>query len=119
MRELLIASLVALGLGAAPRLSAHTYSAQECLEGGDFITHAAQARDNGMTKSDFLDRLTGDIRLIQAYPPELRWFVADPEDADFLRDESARVFDAPVEPEAHRRQFLMHCFDRALRAERG
>lgn len=89
----------------------HERTLQECLEGGDFIAHAAEARDNGMTKAEFLGRLVDDIRLIQAFPPQLRWFVVDPEDAEFLHEEAAKVFDTPLKPEAHRAQFLSRCFE--------
>ena len=96
---------------------AHVLSLEECLEGGDFIAHAAQARDNGSTKAEFLDRLVADILLIQAFPPQLRWFIADPGDAEFLHAETARVFDSPLHPEAHRAQFLSRCFERSRRVE--
>src|SRR5438445_382351 len=112
MRVWLGVLLLGLALSFAPRATAHVLSLQECFEGGDFIAHAAEARGNGMTKAAFLDHLVADIRLIQAFPPELRWFVADPEDADFLYAEAARVFDTPQPPEAHRAQFLSRCFDR-------
>jgi len=90
----------------------HPLSLQECFEGGDFIAHAAEARDNGMTKRDFVERLVADVYLIQAFPPELRWFVVDPEDAEFLQSEASRVFDSPRPPEMHRADFLSRCFDR-------
>jgi hypothetical protein len=99
---------------AATPSPAHPLSLQECFEGGDFIAHAAEARDNGMTKSAFNDRLLADIYLIQAFPRELRWFVQDPDDAEFLVAEAALVFDRPQPPEAHRSQFLSRCFDRKL-----
>ena len=89
---------------------------QECFEGGDFIAHAAQARDNGITKTAFNDKLLGDIYLIQAFPRELRWFVQDPDDAEFLFAEATIVFDSPRAPEAHRSDFLSRCFDRKLGA---
>jgi hypothetical protein len=90
----------------------HAPSLQECFEGGDFIANAAQARDNGMPKSVFIDRLVADVYTIQAFPPELRWFVVDPQDAEFLMAEASQVFDRPVPPEAHRADFLSRCFDR-------
>jgi hypothetical protein len=96
---------------AAPS-TAHTLSPQECFEGGDFIAHAAEARDNGVTKAAFIDRLVSDVYLIQAFPRELRWFVLDPEDAEFLQSEALRVFDRPRPPETHRAEFLSRCFDR-------
>jgi hypothetical protein len=104
-----------LTLAALP-LAAHPLSLQECFEGGDFIAHAAQARDNGMTKAAFNDKLLADFYLIQAFPPELRWFVQDPEDAEFLLFEATTVFDEPRPPEAHRTEFLSRCFDRKLGA---
>jgi hypothetical protein len=96
--------------------SAHPLSLQECFEGGDFIAHAAEARDNGMTKAAFKDKLLADIYLIQAFPPDLRWFVQDPEDGEFLLAEATTVFDRPQTPEAHRSGFLSRCFDRKLGA---
>ncbi len=89
----------------------HQRALQECLEGGDFIAHAAEARDNGITKAEFMNRLLDDIRLIQAFPPQLRWFVVDAEDAEFLHEEATKVFDTPRPPEAHRAQFLSRCFE--------
>jgi hypothetical protein len=112
MRVAFALGLLALVARAASPAAAHTLSPQECFEAGDFIAHAAQSRDNGMTREVFLDKLVDDIRLIQTFPPSLRWFVVDPEDAEFLHAESSRVFDAPKLPEAHRAQFLSHCFDR-------
>ena len=102
---------IALAWTASP---AHPLSLQECLEGGDFIAHAAEARDNGMTRAAFCDKLLADIYLIQAFPRELRWFVQDPDDGEFLLDEATRVFDRPERPETHRTQFLARCFDRKL-----
>ena len=106
---------IALGLFAlllASPAAAHPLSPQECLEGGDFIAHAAQSRDNGMTREAFLGKLVDDIRLIQSFPPSLRWFVVDPADAEFLHAEASDIFDVPDAPEAHRARFLARCFDR-------
>ena len=99
-------------IAAAAPAGAHPLSLQECFEGGDFIAHAAQARDNGVTKAAFNDKLTADIYLIQAFPRELRWFVVDSEDAEFLQIEASLVFDRPQAPESHRADFLSRCFDR-------
>lgn len=115
MRALLAVMVLGMVLAASSRAGAHALSLQECLEGGDFVAHAAQARDNGVTRAVFLDRLVADIRLIQSFPAPLRWFVADADDAEFLHAESARVFDAPDAPETHRAQFLKRCFDRSER----
>ena len=97
--------------GAGAPAGGHPRTLEECLEGGDFIANAAFSRDNGMTREAFLGRLVDDIRLIQAFPPELRWFVVDPDDAQFLHEEASKVFDAPLRPEAHRAQFLSRCFE--------
>ena len=105
----LLLFVVATGSGAPA--GGHQRTLQECLEGGDFIANAASARDNGMTKMEFMNRLVDDIRLIQAFPPQLRWFVVDPEDAELLHTEASKVFDTPLRPDAHRVQFLSHCFD--------
>jgi hypothetical protein len=105
------ALLFVVATGANVPAGAHERTLQECLEGGDFIANAARARDNGMTKAEFLNRLLDDVRLIQAFPPQLRWFVLDPEDADFLATEASKVFDTPLRPEAHRAQFLSRCFE--------
>ena len=106
-----IALLFGMVLTFASPLAAHELSMQECFEGGDFIANAAMSRDNGIAKDEFVDRLVGDIRVIQAFPRELRWFVADPEDAEFLHAEATLVFDRPQRPESHRAQFLSRCFD--------
>jgi len=111
-RRIGLALLVLATLAGASQAAGHALSPQECLEGGDFIAHAAQSRDNGMARATFLDNLVADIRLIQAFPAELRWFVVDPEDAVFLHGEASKVFDAPQLPEVHRAQFLSLCFDR-------
>ena len=115
MRVCLAALMLGTVLGFAPRVTAHALTLQECFEGGDFIANAAMARDNGIDETQFVDRLVADIRLIQAFPPELRWFVADPEDAEFLHAEATRVFERPQRPETHRAQFLSRCFDRMAR----
>jgi hypothetical protein len=117
MRIWLAALVFGSALGIASHAAAHALSLQECFEGGDFIANAALARDNGIRKDEFVDRLVADIRLIQAYPPELRWFVADPDDAEFLHAEASRVFDRPQRPEAHRAVFLSHCFERMARLD--
>ena len=52
-------ALLVFALAITATAEAHVLSLDECLEGGDFIAHAAQARDNGTTKAEFLDRLVG------------------------------------------------------------
>ena len=112
-----IALLFGTVLTFVPPLAAHPLSLQECFEGGDFIANAAMSRDNGIAKDEFVDRLLGDISVIQAFPPQLRWFVVDPEDAKFLHTETISVFDRPRRPESHRAQFLTRCFDRMARLD--
>ena len=84
----------------------------ECLEGSDFIANAAVARDNGIARDAFVDRLEADMTLIHAFPPELRWFVKDADDERFLHAQVETVFDAPAAPADHRNAFLRACFQR-------
>ncbi len=92
--------------------SASALTVEECFEGSDFIANAARARDNGIPRATFLERMEGDFLLIKAYPPELRWFAKDEADEQFLLRWARDVFDAPVEPERHRARFLSACLDR-------
>ena len=94
--------------------SASTLSMAECFEGSDFIANAAQARENGVSRAEFLGRLQDDIELIQAYPPQLRWFAKDRADEVFLYDAARQVFDQPYTPEEHRARFLAACLDRGM-----
>jgi len=114
MRALLLAAGLAWAAGAA----AHPHSARECREGGDFIQHAALARDAGATRERFIERLEGDFVAIHAFAPELRWFARDRADEAFLRAEVYAVFDSPVSSEAHRDAFLERCARRAERLAR-
>jgi hypothetical protein len=84
----------------------------ECLEGADFIANAARARDNGVTRARFMAQLAADLVTIRAFPAELRWFVKDPDDEQFLATAARRVFDDPATPVDHRSDFLRACFDR-------
>jgi hypothetical protein len=76
----------------------------DCIEDGEFVANAAHARVNGMERADFIGRMQDDFRLIQAFPPELRWFARDADDEAFLLATAASVFDAPDAPERHRRE---------------
>ena len=98
--------------------TAHPHSARECREGGDFIRNAALARDAGYTREFFVGRLEEDFVMIRAFPPDLRWFVRDPGDEEFLRSEVEAVFGTPTSSDQHRAGFLQRCILRAER-ERG
>lgn len=101
--------LAALSCGLVAAAGAHELTLQECLEGSDFIRHAAMSRDYGMTREAFLERMQSDLVLIQQYPPELRWFVQDEADAELLTGAATLVFDSPQTPEAHQSEFLEAC----------
>jgi hypothetical protein len=109
MRRLLVAILLAWSAGAA----AQAHSARECREAGDFIRNAALSRDGGTTREFFVGRLEEDLLTIRAFPPDLRWFVRDQDDEQFLRAEVEAVFDAPESSERHRAGFLERCARRA------
>jgi len=81
--------------GLSCAAAAHDLTLAECVEGGDFIMHAAMSRENGMTREAFLERMESDIRLIQAFPPQLRWFVQDEDDEQLLTWAARLVFDSP------------------------
>lgn len=95
---------------------AGTPTPEECWEGGEFIRNAAFAREAGMGRSAFLERMESDFRLIQNFPPDLRWFVKDRDDELFLLAAAARVFDVPGRPMEHESVFLSACFSRAVGA---
>lgn len=87
--------------------------ASECVEAGDFIKNAALARDSGMAEEDFLSRIRDDIEIIQAFPPHLRWFVQDEEDAAFLIAAAMDVFQKPRLAAEHQRDFVRACMVKA------
>lgn len=89
--------------------AAHAPSVTECTEGSDFIRDAALARDNGMNETGFMERLQQDIRLIQAFPPALRWFVQDDDDVAFLVSAAGEVFRQPKTPAMHQEKFFKAC----------
>lgn len=107
--QLALAALLGL---SAWTVHAHDLSIDECTEGGDFIRNAALSRDYGMSRTDFIGRMHGDLEAIRAFPPELRWFVQDEADERFLLTHAERVFDEPGAPETHENEFLQACFDR-------
>lgn len=109
-RHWFAASMLTIGLAIIPEVcAAPSHRTDECREAGDFIHNAALARDGGMSEDAFLTRLREDIEVIQAFPPSLRWFVRDDDDAQFLMSYAARVFQEPQNPAAHQAEFLRAC----------
>ncbi|HUF21877.1 MAG TPA: hypothetical protein VMP00_14140 [Burkholderiales bacterium] len=106
-RTVALAGLLVL-IAAGPAAS-RAIPVDECIEGGEFIKHAAMSRDSGITREFFMDRLTEDIMMIQAFPPPLRWFVQDDSDEKLLTGAAARVFDEPRPPEEHETAFIEEC----------
>lgn len=102
--------------GLACAAAAHDLTLDECLEGSDFIKHAAMSRDYGLTRQAFLDRMEGDLLVIQQFPPPMRWFVQDQEDETLLTQAAKTVFDSPREPESHQSDFLTVCVERVGRS---
>ena len=85
----------------------------ECVEASDFIANAAHARDNGMKRDAFLERMQSDFATLRAFPPALRWFARDAADERFLINAATTVFDSPLAPSQHRAAFLALCLARA------
>lgn len=104
-----------IGLGA----QAHPASPRECSEASDFIRNAALGRDNGLSRSSYMDHLYADLELIRAVPVEMRWFVQDDDDAALLVGAAQNVFDNPKLPAEHRLAFLDQCKARSARAGRA
>jgi hypothetical protein len=94
---------------------AHQPTIDECLEGAEFIGNAALLRDSGLpqgTESEFMSKALEDLEAIKQYPAELRWFVQDQQDADFLISEILLVFQNPQQPRAHYHDFFNRCTQR-------
>ncbi len=93
----------------------HNLTIEECLEGSTFIRNAALLRDSGRpegNKNEFITQMEQDIEKIQAYPPELRWFVQDEDDGEFLLSQAKLVWDNPQPPQNHEQEFLNACMNR-------
>jgi hypothetical protein len=69
------------------------------------------------TREFFIGKLEEDLILIQAFPPQLRWFVQDAVDEEFLSRRVERVFDKPVKPEQHEAAFISDCIQTTAFAE--
>jgi len=106
MKRTVLASVL---LAAATGAAALTVTPEVCREGSEFIGNAARARDNGLPAEEFLRRLEEDLVVIQAFPPELRWFAQDDDDAALLRAAAASVFASPKSAEDHEAEFVKRC----------
>jgi hypothetical protein len=109
LRSLALATILAMN--AAPGFAGRP-TMDECLEASDFIRNAALSRDAGIAGDAFIDRMKGDFSTIRAFPAELRWFVHDEADEEFLADQARLVFERPSDPDDHRFRFLRVCIDR-------
>ena len=105
-------TLAAVLCGFPVAATSHDLTLAECIEGSDFIKHAAMSRENGMTRENFLGRMESDIKVIRQFPPQLRWFVQDQTDEDYLLKAVADVFSNPREPLAHQSHFFGDCVTR-------
>lgn len=92
-----------------PGAGAHDLTREECTQGGEFIRNAALARDAGITREFFVNRLAEDLVLIRAFPPQLRWFVQDESDEKLLSGAVFEVFDAPRSAFEHETEFIGTC----------
>lgn len=108
----LITGLFVACLATSVVAHASTPTSTECAEGAEFIGNAAQARENGMAKDAFIDRMEADFETIRAFPNALRWFVHDEADETFLLDAARDVFDRPRSPQLHRASFFRACMGR-------
>ena len=88
---------------------AHKLTLAECTEGGEFIRNAALARDNGISREFFVNKLAEDLIVIQSFPPHLRWFVQDTNDEMLLSEAVFKVFDEPMKAEQHQASFISTC----------
>jgi hypothetical protein len=109
-----IATVLTAAMFAITSARASTPTSTECAEGAEFIGNAAHARENGMSRDVFLDRMQADFQTVRAFPNELRWFVHDEADETFLLGAARDVFDRPEAPERHRVSFFRACVGRLI-----
>ncbi len=112
-RHARLPAAIALGLAMLSAAHAHEPSVTECKEGADYIRNAAISRDQGITEKKFMQVFETDMRMIQAVPRELRWFVQDDEDEAFLRAQLSVVFRQPQPPQKHAQEFAHACMLRS------
>ena len=89
--------------------AALTATVADCSEAADFIGNAARSRDNGLSSEAFFARFDGDLELLKALPPEVRWFVKDDDDEALLRAGAIEVFARRRQPDEHALDFLIRC----------
>lgn len=102
-------TLTIILLGFAAPLCAHDLTFDECIEGSEFILHAAMSRDGGISREEFVGRVQSDLDAIRGFPAELRWFAQNEADERFLLSASEEVFDSPRTPQRHQSDFLQAC----------
>lgn len=95
------------------QVMAHPLTLAECTEGGEFIRNAALARDNGVTREFFVNKLVQDLIMIQSFPPQQRWFVQDSGDEKLLSEAVFKVFDEPMKADQHEASFIGACLQTA------
>jgi hypothetical protein len=95
------------------QVMAHPLTLAECTEGGEFIRNAALARDNGVTREFFVNKLVEDLIMIQSFPPQQRWFVQDSGDEKLLSEAVFKVFDEPMKADQHEASFIGACLQTA------
>jgi hypothetical protein len=117
MKRSVVFGLFALSSLWTVQAAAHSITLAECREGSEFIRNAALARDAGITRQFFVNRLMDDLATIKAFPPQLRWFVQDDVDEQFLSERVFRVFDQPIKPEQHEAAFITDCIQMTALAD--
>ena len=111
-------SLFILSSVWAMQVMAHPLTLVECNEGGEFIRNAALARDNGVTRDYFVNKLVEDLIVIQSFPPQLRWFVQDASDEKLLSEAVFSVFDEPMTAaDKHQASFFGACMQTTASAD--
>lgn len=112
MNKAIIVNTATASLIFSLNATAHSPTKEECVEASDFIRNAALSRENGIDRTTFLTKIIDDFALIKSFPAELRWFVQDTEDEEFLLKAATEVFEHPIDPDAHQRDFLSACIIR-------
>lgn len=91
---------------------AHVPSFDECLEASQFISHASMSRDNGYPWETFAQQMENDINYLQSIPENLRWFVVDKDDGQYLYGWAETAFNNKKTPDENATDFLNSCLKR-------